>query len=126
MELTVPRLPTPIPGALSMSEVMPLPAPPPTPDLPSMSYQSMNISQSTIAGHMNAPRLPPGVSMQHQQWPPLMAPIPQASMANSQASLPGPQASMAAPQARPGSRILLILVVAVIASAVGVTLLLAN
>jgi serine/threonine protein kinase len=138
MELTVPRLPTPAPGAPSMSEVMPLPAPPPTPmpDKPSMSYQSMNISPSTLAGHsmpsMSAPRLPPGVSMQHQQWPPLMAPVtggpPSASMAGPQTSMATPPASMVGPQAaRTGSRrIVLILAVALTASVVGIILLLAN
>jgi serine/threonine protein kinase len=74
---------TPEPGTMSMSEVLPLPAPPPTPmpDQPSMSpYASMNlISQTTLAGHSmpgatSNPRLPAGVSMQHQQFPPLMAP----------------------------------------------------
>ena len=134
------------PGAPSMSEAMPLPAPPPTPmpDHPSMSYQSMNIlSQQTLAGHSMpgastsnpAHRLPSGVSMQHQQFPPLMAPTnpgvpstppPYRSMPG--ASMPTPGRSVAATQA-PASdarRYLVIVIAAIVVSAIGIALLLAS
>ena len=135
MALTTPRMPVAIPDQPSMSEAMPLPAPPPTPmpDQASVSaaYQSMNIAQSTLAGHsmpdMGGGRLPAGVSMQHQQWPPLMAPVvtsPAASASGPQASMAG--ASMAAAQpARSGpGRFVMILVVTLLAAAVGIVLLL--
>ncbi len=125
MELTTPRMP----DQPSMSEVLPLPAPPPTP-MPDQPYQSMNIAQSTLAGHsmpaISASRLPAGVSMQHQQWPPLMAPVVRVDPG---ASMSTPQPSTVAQKTAPsGSRrmLLLILVVALIAAGVGVVLLLAN
>ncbi len=151
----------------SMSDAMPLPAPPPTPlpDQASMSpYASMNVSSDkTLAGHSmpdarqhamrptpvpgSMPNLPAGVSMQHQQYPPLMAPGYSAQMPPQQSGHMPPQYAQmpphhsghmapAAPQ-RPSQpqlqpapsgarRLIVILVVAVLASAAGIILLLAN
>jgi len=165
MELTSPRLA----HMHSMSEVMPLPAPPPTPmpDQQSISpYQSMNIiSQTTLAGHQMPaalggkktptpvpgttpnPSYPPGISMQHQQYPPLMAPGMSSQMPpQSSQQMPHhshqqmsqqwppqmsqqmqPQMSQAQPaRSGGGKRVLVILIAAVVVSAIGIILLLSS
>jgi serine/threonine protein kinase len=140
-------------GSRLSSDMLPLPPPPRTPmhgEMPRASFPSPNLNSvgSTLAGHSmptpnpRAKSAPIGSMVPHEVRPSppqsnASAPMPQHSygqtpypvqshghMQPPQYSQPMPQQATPAPGG--GSRVVLILIVAVIASAVGIILLLSN
>ena len=117
--VTVPRLPTPIPGSL------PLPPPPvsqvmPGQSMDSLPYQSMQVSHATLAGHSM-----PSVGASNQRVPMYTTPAgSMPPMQYPQGSLPPQHQRMQTAPAKPAGlpRIVVILIAAFIVSAIGITI----